>query len=66
MSKNYEAQLLELINGLDEINKIIHNPKTKISYSQAVQSRHIQEARIQFFKLGYKCRDKEVKEQRQL
>lgn len=66
MGKNFEDELLGLMRGLKEINNAIHTKKTRLSYSRAIQAREIQEARIEFFKRGYNCKDKEIKQQRHL
>ena len=66
MSKNFEEELLGLIKGLDEINRNIHNSEKRFAYSRAIHARQIQEVRIEFFKLGYRCRDNELKQQRTL
>ncbi len=66
MSKDYEQQQQDLFSGLAQIDKVIMNPKNRVSYLRAVQSREIQLARIQFFKQGYQLRNKEIKEQSKL
>ena len=66
MSKNFIGELADLERGLDFINKVILNPKNTRLHQKALINKDIQQARIDFFKLGYALRDREIKAQQTL
>jgi len=66
MTKNFKQQLADLRRGLAMINQTIKQTRSRIKYEKAKRVQEIQMARIEFFKLGYALRDKELKAQRKL
>lgn len=66
MSKDFKQQLQDLQSGLVQIYKIIRESKKRSDYQRAFRNKDIQEARIEFFKIGYNLAKKELKEQTKL
>ena len=66
MTKEYDQQLSDLQSGLNMIKEKIKKCPDRKGYELAKLSKDIQEARIDGFKMGYKLRNKEIKEQRNL
>ena len=66
MTKEYNQQKEDLKRGLVQITKAIKNTQNRIELNRAIHSKDIQEARIEFFKIGYNLRNRELKEQRNI
>ena len=66
MNKDYKQHLADLQSGLAQIKKVIKETKDLKKYQKAKLSKDIQEARIEFFKIGYNLRNRELKEQIEL
>lgn len=62
MKKNYKQELADLQSGLNSLNNIVKESKSRILFNKAKKNIPIQEARIDFFKRGYAFRDKELKQ----
>ncbi len=67
MTKNFNEEVMDLKNGLLNINKILENPTIhRRKYESATLNKEIQIARIDFFIKGYNFCKKEIKAQTKL
>ena len=60
-TKNYKEELEGLEAGLRKLDNM--KPRKYNTYERIRHARDIQEARIQFFKMGYSLRNREIMEQ---
>lgn len=59
-SKAYKEELADLEAGLKSISN------SKYSYTRIINAKQIQEARIQFFKIGYNLHKREIQAQQMI
>jgi len=66
MTEDYKQVLADLKSGLTRINNVLGDPTVQNIHKRALINKHIQEARIEFFKMGYNFRNRELNSQQKL
>jgi len=66
MTKDYKQVLADLKSGLTKINNVLKDRRVKHLHEKALANKDIQEARIEFFKMGYNFHKREINAQEKL
>ena len=65
-SLTFSQEIQSLRSALNDLNKIIKNPSSRLIYLKAQKNKEIQLERIEWFARGYYLKEKEIKSQEKL
>ena len=66
VSLNFKQELASLRSGLDQLDIIIKETKSRAKMNKALKTREIQIERIAWFAKGYHLKEEEIKSQEKL